>query len=177
MNRTALQAQCRIDTALGALTLAATADGLAAALFDAQAHHPGELPAPVDPTHPHLAQAAREFGEYFAGARRRFDVALDAGGTPFQREVWRALGDIGCGALDSYAAVARRIGRPSAVRAVAAAIGRNPVAIVVPCHRVVGSGGALTGYAGGLARKQALLRLEGAWPVAVAAARGASVPA
>jgi methylated-DNA-[protein]-cysteine S-methyltransferase len=159
-----LQAQCRIDTPLGPLTLAATAHGLAAALFDAQAHHPGVLDAPTDPAQPHLAQAAHELGEYFAGTRREFTLALDARGTPFQQRVWQALLGLHAGELGSYGAVARQIGHPGAARAVGAAVGRNPISIIVPCHRVVGAGGALTGYAGGLARKEALLRLEGARP-------------
>ncbi len=164
MTNPPLQAQCRIDTPLGPLTLAATARGLAAALFDAQSHHPGELALPVDPAQEHLAQAAREFGEYFAGTRRVFTVPLDAQGTPFRQRVWRALLDIPAGALSSYGAIARQLGQPTACRAVGAAVGRNPVSIIVPCHRVIGQDGSLTGYAGGLHRKQALLRLEGALP-------------
>lgn len=156
-----LQAQCRIDTPLGPLTLAATADGLAAVVFDDQSHHPGKLPAPTDSSHPHLVQAAREFAEYFAGTRRRFDVPLDPHGTVFQQAVWQALLGIAPGALSTYGAIAGAVGRPSAVRAVGSAIGRNPIGIVVPCHRVVGRDGSLTGYAGGLHRKAALLELEG----------------
>ena len=156
-----LQAQCRIETALGPLTLGATEHGLAAALFDAQAHHPGELEAPIEPMHPHLQQAAREFSEYFAGTRRCFDVPLDPHGTAFQQAVWQALLEIAPGALSTYGAIAQQIGRPGAVRAVGAAIGRNPIGIVVPCHRVVGHDGSLTGYAGGLQRKAALLKHEG----------------
>lgn len=156
-----LQAQCRIDTPLGPLTLAATAKGLAAVVFDDQAHHPGELPAPTDPTHPHLLQAAREFDEYFAGSRVRFSVPLDPQGTAFQQAVWQALLEIEPGALSTYGRIAGTVGRPSAVRAVGGAIGRNPISIIVPCHRVVGHDGSLTGYAGGLHRKTALLRLEG----------------
>jgi methylated-DNA-[protein]-cysteine S-methyltransferase len=163
MNQT-LQAQCRIATPLGPLTLAATEHGLAAALFDAQAHHPGALDAPTDPAQPHLAQAARELGAYFAGTLQRFTVALDAQGTPFQQQVWQALLGIPAGALSSYGAIAGQIGRPAAARAVGAAVGRNPIAIIVPCHRVVGAGGALTGYAAGLPRKEALLKLERALP-------------
>ncbi len=159
-----LQAQCRIDSPLGPLTLAATAQGLAAALFDAQSHHPGELTAPIDAQHPHLALAARELGEYFAGKRRHFTVALDPQGTAFRQRVWRALLDIPAGSLSSYGAIARQLGQPAACRAVGAAVGRNPVSIIVPCHRVVGQDGSLTGYAGGLHRKQALLQLEGALP-------------
>ena len=154
-------AQGRIETPLGPLTLWATQRGLAAVLFDAQKHHPGAAEAPVAMSHPHIAQAARELGEYFAGTRRRFDVPIDPHGTPFQQDVWRALRDIACGQLSSYGDIARQVGRPTAVRAVGAAVGRNPLTIVVPCHRVVGSDGSLTGFASGLQRKRALLALEG----------------
>jgi len=159
---TDLVAQCRIETPLGPLTLAATARGLAAALFDAQQHHPGEIGAPVDSRQPHLALAARELAEYFAGRGRHFTVPLDAAGTTFQHRVWQALLGIPHGHLSSYGEIAQRLGQPDAARAVGAAVGRNPISIIVPCHRVVGRDGSLTGYAGGLARKQALLQLEGA---------------
>jgi methylated-DNA-[protein]-cysteine S-methyltransferase len=155
-------AQTRIETPLGPLTLAATAEGLAGAWFDGQAHHPGPIPAPVDPGQRHLSLAAREFQAYWHGGVRAFGVPLDAAGTEFQRSVWRALREIEPGHTCSYGEIARRIGRPRAVRAVGAAVGRNPVSIVVPCHRVVGGDGSLTGYAGGLTRKQALLAHEGA---------------
>jgi methylated-DNA-[protein]-cysteine S-methyltransferase len=162
MNTPGFAAQSRIDTPLGPLTLAATARGLALAWFDAQAHRTDEVDAPVDPGHGHLATAAREFDEYFAGTRRRFTVALDPQGTPFQQRVWLALLGIPMGVLSTYGEIAWQLGRPEAARAVGAAVGRNPVSIIVPCHRVVGRDGSLTGYAGGLPRKQALLRLEGA---------------
>ena len=155
-------AQCRIDTPLGPLTLLATARGLAAALFDAQAHHPGELDMPVQPGHPHLRQAADEFDAYFTQDRRHFDVPLDPQGSGFQQQVWQRLLAIPAGALSTYGEIARQLGRPDAARAVGAAVGRNPIAIIVPCHRVVGADGSLTGYAAGLPRKQALLVLEGA---------------
>ncbi|MBX3602739.1 MAG: methylated-DNA--[protein]-cysteine S-methyltransferase [Rubrivivax sp.] len=179
MNRTQdpsapLVAQCRIATPLGPLTLAATARGLAAALFDAQRHHPGALDVPENPAHPVLVQAAREFADYFAGRRRHFTVPLDPQGTPFQQQVWRALLAIAPGRTTSYGALAAQLGRPAAARAVGAAVGRNPVAIIVPCHRVVGSSGALTGYAGGLPRKRALLALEAPAPFAPAVAAGAA---
>jgi methylated-DNA-[protein]-cysteine S-methyltransferase len=157
------QAQCRVETPLGPLTLAATEGGLAAAWFDAQKHHPGAIDAPVDASHVHLQQAAREFAAYFTGERspaEGFRVPLDPQGTPFQQQVWQALRDIPVGATVSYGEIARRVGRPNAVRAVGAAVGRNPLSVIVPCHRVVGSDGALTGYAGGLPRKAALLRRE-----------------
>ncbi|MDQ2780845.1 MAG: methylated-DNA--[protein]-cysteine S-methyltransferase [Pseudomonadota bacterium] len=157
-----LQAQCRIDSPLGPLTLAASAAGLTAVRFDHQAHHPGELDAPEAPDHPHLLLAARELDAYFRGQLQRFSLPLDPQGTAFQQAVWQALLQIDSGQLSTYGAVARGIGRPNAVRAVGAAIGRNPLGIVVPCHRVVGHNGSLTGYAGGLPRKVALLQLEGA---------------
>lgn len=160
--KTSFEAQCRIDTPLGPLTLAATARGLAGAWFDVQAHHPGPLQAPQDATQRWLAQAARELAEYFAGRRRHFDVPLDPQGTAFQRRVWQALQRIGCGGLHTYGAIAAELGQPTASRAVGAAVGRNPVSVIVPCHRVVGRDGSLTGYAGGLPRKRALLALEGA---------------
>ena len=162
VRRAAFAAQCRISTPLGPMTLAATEQGLAGAWFDGQAHHPGELVAPVDAGHPWLQQAAQELAEYFASTRRAFSVPLDPQGTAFQRSVWQALRGIRSGQLHSYGALAQQLGRPAAARAVGAAVGRNPVSVIVPCHRVVGGDGALTGYAGGLHRKQALLALEGA---------------
>ena len=156
-----LQAQCRIDTPLGPLTLAATTRGLAAALFDAQRHHPGELPLPNEPQHPHLAQAAAEFAAYFDNAQTPFTVPLDPQGSDFQQAVWRLLLSIAPGRLSTYGQLARQLGRADGARAVGSAVGRNPVSIIVPCHRVVGHDGALTGYAAGLPRKEALLRLEG----------------
>jgi methylated-DNA-[protein]-cysteine S-methyltransferase len=160
-----LQAQCRIDTPLGPLTLAATAHGLAAALFDAQKHHPGEMALPDDPQHPHLAQAAADFAAYFDNARTAFTVPLDPQGSDFQQAVWRLLLTIAPGRLSTYGQIARQLGRADGARAVGSAVGRNPISIIVPCHRVVGRDGALTGYAGGLPRKQALLEHEGVLPV------------
>jgi methylated-DNA-[protein]-cysteine S-methyltransferase len=108
-----------------------------------------------------LASATRQLQEYFAGNRQVFDMPLDLnGGTDFQQQVWRALLEIPSGQTVSYGTLSQRIGRPRAVRAVGAAVGRNPLSIVVPCHRIVGTNGALTGYAGGLDRKTALLQLE-----------------
>ena len=108
-----------------------------------------------------FTDARAQFTEYFAGQRTEFDLPLDrATGTAFQRQVWRALGDIPYGETISYGELARRIGQPAAVRAVGLANGRNPLSIVVPCHRVVGTGGKLTGYGGGLDRKRHLLDLE-----------------
>ncbi len=108
-----------------------------------------------------FADARAQFAEYFAGQRTEFDLPLDrATGTDFQRQVWRALCDIPYGETISYGELARRIGQPAAVRAVGLANGRNPLSIVVPCHRVIGTGGKLTGYGGGLDRKRHLLDLE-----------------
>ncbi len=155
------EAQLRTTSPLGPLTLAATARGLALVWFDDQAHRSAAVDAPVDASHPHLALAARELAAYWQAPRQRFTVPLDPQGTAFQQAVWQVLRGIAPGGLSSYGEVARAVGRPAAARAVGAAIGRNPLGIVVPCHRVVGASGALTGYAGGLQRKQALLRLEG----------------
>lgn len=156
-----LQAQCRTDTPWGPMTLAASAQGLAGAWFDGQRHHPGALALPHEPLHPHLARARAELAAYASDPRHRFALALDAWGTPFQQAVWRALCAIEPGTHSSYGLLAQRLGRPQAARAVGAAVGRNPLSIIVPCHRVLGQGGALTGYAGGLERKRALLRHEG----------------
>ena len=110
-----------------------------------------------------LREAAAQLVDYLAGRRAAFDLPLDLShGTAFQQEVWRALRGIPRGATTSYGALGTRVGRPAAMRAVGAAVGRNPISVIVPCHRVIGAGGALTGYAGGLDRKTALLTLEGA---------------
>jgi methylated-DNA-[protein]-cysteine S-methyltransferase len=155
-------AQARFPSPLGTMLLARTEAGLAGAWFEAQKWHPAELDAPERPDDPLLQRAATQIGEYFAGQRSQFDLPLDLHGTAFQQSVWRALCTIESGATQSYASVARSVGSPQAVRAVGAAVGRNPVSVIVPCHRVVGTDGSLTGYAGGLERKRALLALEGA---------------
>jgi methylated-DNA-[protein]-cysteine S-methyltransferase len=157
----ALAAQARITTPLGDLTAAATEAGLAGLWFDGQAHHPGALDAPVRSTHPHIARARAALERYWRGEPVRFDdVPLDLHGTPFQRAVWQALRRIARGGTCSYSDIAAAVGAPAAARAAGAAIGRNPVSVIVPCHRVLGRDGALTGYAGGLERKQSLLQLE-----------------
>lgn len=160
-----LTAQARLDTPLGPMTVAATDDGIAGLWFDGQAHHPGTLQAPERPEQRWIALLRGQLAAYFADppatARPGFELPLDLGGTDFQRAVWSVLRTVGAGHTLTYAEVARRAGRPAAVRAAGAAVGRNPVSIVVPCHRIVGREGALTGYAGGLDRKRALLRLEG----------------
>jgi methylated-DNA-[protein]-cysteine S-methyltransferase len=117
----------------------------------------------------HLRDATAQLAEYFAHQRQRFDLALDlAAGTAFQQAVWRALLAIASGKTSSYGAVAQAIANKAAVRAVGAAVGRNPVSVIVPCHRVLGANGSLTGYAGGLDRKRALLALEGVGSLALA---------
>jgi len=164
-----LIAQARFDSPLGPITLAASAQGLAGLWFDAQAYHPGKLDAPLDTEQPFITQAHEELERYWQGSRQPFAVRLDPQGTPFQQAVWRTLLDIPAGHTSTYASVAARAGSPRAVRAAGAAIGRNPLSIIVPCHRVLGRDGSLTGYAGGLQRKQALLRLEGALSTPAAA--------
>lgn len=155
---TAHVAQTRLDSPLGPLTAAATEQGLAWLGFDT----PGLGTVPSDASQRWLAQAAAELARYWHDGTRRFSVPLDLQGTPFQRAVWQALCGIPAGRTCSYAEIATRAGAPKAVRAVGAACGANPVAIIVPCHRVIGRDGRLTGYAGGLARKAALLAHESA---------------
>jgi methylated-DNA-[protein]-cysteine S-methyltransferase len=157
-----LAAQARMDTPLGPLTLAATEAGLAGAWFEEDAHPPGRFDAPVEPDQRWIAQAREELDAYFAGRLKHFSVPVDLHGTPFQRAVWQALLQIAPGETTTYAEIARAAGSPLGVRAAGAAIGRNPVSIIVPCHRVIGHDGGLTGYSGGLHRKEALLQLEGA---------------
>ena len=157
-----LQAQARLATPMGELTAAATPAGLAGLWFDDQSHHPGLLAVPVDPDQRWLAATARALAAYFDGAAEPLQgLALDLHGTTFQRAVWLALQALPRGSTASYGEIAVAAGRPAAVRAAGAAIGRNPVSILVPCHRVIGRDGSLTGYAGGLHRKEALLQREG----------------
>jgi methylated-DNA-[protein]-cysteine S-methyltransferase len=154
-----------LSTPLGPLLLCARDAGLRGAWFVGQRHFP-DLKAPPastrPPTHAVLAQACTQLGEYFAGQRRQFTLPLDLShGTPFQQQVWHALVAIGWGQTTQYGQLAQQLGRPQAARAVGMAVGRNPVSIIVPCHRVLGADGSLTGYAGGLDRKQDLLHREG----------------
>ena len=146
------------DSPVGALHAAATARGVALLWFD----DPGLRDVPLDPSMPHLAVLARELARDWTDPSVPFGVPLDLQGTPFQRRVWDALTRIPSGSTRSYAAVAAAVGAPAAVRAVGSAKRVNPVAIVVPCHRVIGRDGTLTGYAGGLPRKAALLAHESA---------------
>jgi methylated-DNA-[protein]-cysteine S-methyltransferase len=151
-----------VNSPVGRLTLVASDDGLAAILWAND--RPGRVPLHIeaeDDDHPVLVETERQLNEYFAGARQAFTVKLDVAGTAFQRKVWRALLTIPFGETRSYGQIAAQIGSPAAVRAVGAANGRNPVSIIAPCHRVVGSTGKLTGFAGGLEVKAHLLALEG----------------
>jgi methylated-DNA-[protein]-cysteine S-methyltransferase len=154
--------QRRIQTPLGPLTAARSTAGLSGLWFDGQKHHPGVLDVPEDDGRDAVLSAtAAALTAYFSG--KPFALPpLDPAGTAFQREVWRALLEIRPGAPDTYGHLAERLGRAQAARALGAAVGRNPISILIPCHRVVGADGSLTGYAGGLERKKALLNLENA---------------
>ncbi|MEO7391646.1 MAG: methylated-DNA--[protein]-cysteine S-methyltransferase [Ramlibacter sp.] len=155
--------QTHYRSPLGPMIVAATDQGLAGLWFEGQKHMPDHAGWPAQPAHPVLRQAVAQLDEYFSGMRTAFALPLDLqGGTAFQRSVWQALLAIPSGGTTSYGMLSRRIGQPAAVRAVGAAVGRNPVSVIVPCHRVLGADGSLTGYAGGLERKTALLQLEGA---------------
>jgi methylated-DNA-[protein]-cysteine S-methyltransferase len=159
---------------LGPMLLATNGSALTGAWFVGQRYFPSidagwhrrrDLPL--------LLHAATELVEYFRGDRREFSVALSPRGTPFQRAVWAAIATVAYGATISYRELATRAGRPEAIRAAGAATGRNPLSIIVPCHRIVGANGTLTGYAGGLPRKRALLELECAGTTVVGMRRAA----
>jgi methylated-DNA-[protein]-cysteine S-methyltransferase len=154
--------QSHTTSPLGDVLLAATQQGLAGVWFvHRQEHMPDSSNWVTDEAHPTLLAAAQQLHEYFLGQRQSFDLPLQpAWGTPFQHAVWQALQRIPYGRTSTYGEIARDIGNPKAVRAVGAAIGQNPHTIIVPCHRVVGTNGALTGFAGGLERKQHLLAHE-----------------
>jgi methylated-DNA-[protein]-cysteine S-methyltransferase len=150
-----------MSSPVGTLTLVATDDGLAGILWENDWPHRGQLRIETrDDSHPILLETERQLNEYFSGRRTEFALKLDVDGTPFQRKVWNALRTIPFGATRSYGDIAKQIGNPGAMRAVGAANGRNPVSIVVPCHRVIGSNGKLTGFGGGIEAKAFLLTLE-----------------
>jgi methylated-DNA-[protein]-cysteine S-methyltransferase len=153
----------KLHSPLGELTLVATKIGLRAVLWP-QDHGRVVLPESIvlSQSESVLSSAATQIEEYFAGERKTFDLPLDLHGTDFQKATWGALAEIPYGVTWTYGQQAEHIGRPKAVRAVGAANGRNPVSIVLPCHRVIGADGSLTGFAGGLEAKQHLLVLEGA---------------
>jgi methylated-DNA-[protein]-cysteine S-methyltransferase len=150
---------------VGELTLTADGDALTGVWF---ANHRGESPRRPewirDDDMPVLKAARRELTEYFAGKRSRFDVKLKPEGTAFQQAVWRQLLKVGFGKTSTYGTLAAAIGKANASRAVGAAVGANPISIIVPCHRIIGRDGSLTGFGGGLDRKAKLLRLEGVLP-------------
>jgi methylated-DNA-[protein]-cysteine S-methyltransferase len=150
-----------IESPVGTLQLVASHTGLAAVLWQHDTPRRVRLSELEEhAAHPVLVHTECELGEYFAGNRSTFTVALDMVGTEFQLKVWRALLTIPCGETRAYADIARQIGNSHACRAVGAANGRNPVSIIVPCHRAIGSDGSLTGFAGGLDTKAYLLALE-----------------
>ncbi len=153
-----------LDSPVGTLRLVADDDGLRYIAFEYERH-----PIPFSPSWTRAPASSALFTdvkaqlrEYFAGARQRFELPLSPRGTEFQLRVWRALEDIPYGATVTYRDIAERLGKPTATRAVGAANGRNPLPIVIPCHRVIGADGSLTGFGGGIAVKRKLLTLEGA---------------
>ena len=146
---------------VGVLKLVAGERGLAAILWENDDPKRVRLgPLVEDNNHPVLLKAERQLNDYFAGKLKKFSLKFDFAGTKFQKEVWQALARIPFGETRSYGEIAREIGRPKAVRAVGAANGKNPISIIVPCHRVIGSNGKLTGFAGGLKTKAFLLKTE-----------------
>ncbi|MGH6882028.1 methylated-DNA--[protein]-cysteine S-methyltransferase [Hypericibacter sp.] len=149
-----------VKSPVGELKLVASNDGLAAIMWEDDWRVRLNIVA-EDKKNPVLRETERQLKEYFAGRRKTFDLKLDFAGTAFQKKVWHALLTIPFGETRSYAQIAKQIGKPKAVRAVGAANGRNPISIVTPCHRVIGSSGHLTGFAGGLEAKARLLGLEG----------------
>ena len=164
----------RIPTPLGPMLLVSDGQALTGAYFSGQKYDATPQSDWIeDASHPVLADTRCQLGEYFAGQRARFDLPLHPRGTPFQSRVWQALLAIPSGETRTYGAIARAAGEPAAVRAAGAAIGRNPISVIVPCHRVIGADGSLTGYAGGLDRKRRLLALEASVSTPLLRAQGA----
>ena len=154
--------QMPVNSPLGSLTLVASDKGLCGVWFEDQAHKPDLRHLPWGPSQHWLRLAKTQLTEYFAGKRSSFDLPLDlANGSAFQQSVWRSLLQIPYGRYSTYGELAQHLGQAQAARAVGMAVGRNPLSIIVPCHRVVGANGTLTGYAGGLWRKMDLLQREG----------------
>lgn len=159
------------ESPCGQMLLVADDEGLSGVYFEGQKYFPEIAPHwRQDARHAVLRQARRELAEYFGGERKQFEVALTPEGTTFQRRVWKAISTVAFGETISYGELACRAGSPASVRAAGAATGRNPHTIIVPCHRIVGTNGSLTGYAGGLDRKRALLALESGIPDLLSAA-------
>lgn len=153
--------RCNVPSPLGTIVIAATDTALVGLWFDGQRHQHDPSVWPLVQRHPVLDATKAQLAQYFAGERQQFDLPLDlSAGTAFQQQVWAQLRAIASGSTVSYGQLSQQLGNPKAVRAVGAAVGRNPISIIVPCHRVLGADGALTGYAGGLDRKTALLQLE-----------------
>jgi methylated-DNA-[protein]-cysteine S-methyltransferase len=151
----------KINSPVGLLTLMATDDKLVALLWASDRPNEAKLPlAKRNESHPILLETERQLEDYFAGTRTAFSIPLQFHGTEFQIQVWRALMDIPYGETCSYGRLAMKVGKPTASRAVGAANGRNPISIIVPCHRVIGNNGTLTGYGGGIQAKAKLLALE-----------------
>ncbi|MGF1755707.1 methylated-DNA--[protein]-cysteine S-methyltransferase [Vibrio makurazakiensis] len=151
---------CYFQSPLGQMTLQANEHGLLGAWFETHTTQP-EVLGNEDSTFPVLMETSKQLEQYFAGETMQFALPLAAKGTAFQMEVWNALLSVPYGETWSYQKIAEFIGNPKAVRAVGAANGKNPISIIVPCHRVIGMNGKLTGYAGGVERKRSLLKLEG----------------
>ena len=155
----------------GQMLLVATDDALCGVHFEGEKYFPAIAPDwQRDTRQTLLSQAKRELSEYFGGKRERFEIALEPEGTPFQKAVWKGIRTVRFGETITYGELARRAGAPASVRAAGAATGRNPLTIFVPCHRIIGANGSLTGYAGGLDRKRALLALESRIPDLLSAA-------
>jgi len=151
---------CTIDSPVGALSLVATDHALVALVWRRESHRSAFENAQENPGHPVLRETERQLREYFAGTRRTFELPLEFRGTEFQRRAWSALLTIPYGETRTYGQMAEQVGNPTAVRAIGAANGRNPISIVAPCHRVIGMNGDLTGFGGGLDAKAYLLALE-----------------
>ena len=150
-----------MDSPVGQLQLVANETALVAVLWDGEKPNRVRLATLVeDPQHPVLIEAQRQLQEYFAGQRSTFELPLDFAGTDFQKKVWQALLNIPYGQTRSYREIAEQVGNVKAVRAVGAANGKNPISIIAPCHRVIGSSGKLVGFAGGLDKKEILLNIE-----------------
>lgn len=164
----------RFVTPLGTLFATAAGGALTGLYYEGGRHAPQVSPAWVEDCAAHpLAECARQVGEYLAGKRRAFDLPLAPEGSEFQRRVWIEIARIPYGETLTYAELARRAGAPGAARAAGAATGRNPHSIIVPCHRVIGTDGSLTGYAGGIERKTRLLEIEAALPALAAVSEAA----
>lgn len=154
---------CSYESPLGRMLLTADAGALTGLYFIGQKYFPAQALAGIHATHiTPLPQACAELDEYFAGQRQQFTVPLAPQGTPFQMKVWQCIARVAYGAVLSYGELAKQVANTRSARAVGAATGRNPLSIIIPCHRIIATNGGFTGYAGGIPRKQALLHLEAA---------------